>query len=218
MNVKKLSLVIALLLPFGAFATGIPTIDIASITEMIKEASTEAKNFATDMSEARKRLSEMKSQGEYYKKMVDGHWNYEKILNDPNLNHFFALDDWKDIYNNVHNIDELRDEFDMHSDNPEIQSAYDQHLKMYAAQENFYNTTVKRNKHMQSLLEEFSNATTPSQKEDIANSIHFEQTQIENDGKMMASISKLMEDQSRLEHNASEGKKLDRLLGEGFPN
>jgi len=215
---NKLLLALALGLPLSVSATGIPTVDVAAIAEMVANEAENATRFIEDMEEARNRLQEMKEQGEHYKKMVDGHWDYEKILNDPTLNDFFANEEWKDIYDNVTNLDQLRDEFGMYSDDPEVQESYDKELQAYAAREEFYNTAVERNKRMTELLNEFENAATPAQKEDIGNSIRFEQTQIENDAKMMASLNQLMEDQRRLEHSAKEREKFELLYGEGLPN
>ncbi len=218
MKFNKLLLALVLGLPLSVSATGIPTIDVAAIAQMIADGLEDAARFTQDMEEARNRLQEMKEQGEHYKNMVEGHWDYEKILNDPSLNDFFANEEWKDIYNNIDNIDELRDEFGMRSSNPEVQKGYDKELQAYAAKEAFYNTAVGRNKRMATLLNEFGSAATPAQKEDIANSIRFEQTQIENDSKIMASLSQLMEDQRRLEHEQKARADFARLYSEGFPN
>ena len=218
MNIRKTLIALAFSLPMTVSASGIPTVDVVAIAQMVADNAENAARFVEDMEEARNRLQEMKEQGEHYKNMVDGHWDYEKILNDPNLNDFFANEEWQDIYDNVTNLDQLRDEFGMYSDDPNVQNRYDKELQAYAAREEFYNTAVERNKRMTELLSEFEHAATPAQKEDIGNSIRFEQTQIENDAKMMASLNQLMEDQRRLEHSAKEREKLDILFGEGFPN
>ena len=137
MKHNKLLLALALSFPLSVNASGIPTVDVAAIAQMVADGMEEAARFTQDMEEARNRLQEMKEQGEHYKSMVDGHWDYEKILNDPNLNDFFANEEWQDIYDNVTNLDQLRDEFGMYSDDPNVQNRYDKELQAYAAREEF---------------------------------------------------------------------------------
>lgn len=214
---KKWLLTICLVFPFGVTASGIPVVDIAGLTQMIVDGLTRAQEFKQNMDEARNRLNEMQSTADHYKKMVDGHFNFEDVLNDPYANDFMALDDWKQIYNDSTGLAELRQEFGMYSDDPIVQRQYDNKLRQYNAQTKFYKASVERNKKMQSLLGQFSTATTPAAKEDIANAILFEQTQVQNDAQMMATMNNLMEKQQRLEHDASEREDVRIMFNEGFP-
>lgn len=214
---KKILLVFCLMLPQVVTAAGIPVVDVAGLTQMITDGLTRAKEFKQNMDEARNRLNEMKATSDHYKKMVDGHFNFEDILNDPYANQFMALEDWKQIYNDATGLAELRHEFGMFSDDPVVQRQYDNKLRQYNAQTKFYKASVERNKKMQSLLSQFSTATTPAAKEDIANAIRFEQTQVQNDAQMMATMNTLMEKQRILEHEAKADEDIKIMLGEGFP-
>ncbi|WP_223823898.1 type IV secretion system protein [Candidatus Enterovibrio escicola] len=149
--------------------------------------------------------------------MVDGHFNFEDLLNDPYANQFIALDDWKQIYNNSTELAELRQEFSMYSDDPLVQRRYDNELRQYNVQTKFYNASVERNKKMQLVLKKFSTATTPAAKEDIANAIRFEQTQIQNDAQMMSSLNTLIETQRILEAGKRSDEKVKLMFGDGFP-
>lgn len=214
---KNYLLMFFLIFPLGVTASGIPVVDVAGLTQMITDGLARAKEFKQNMEEARNRLNEMKSSADHYKKMVDGHFNFEDVLNDPYANQFMALDDWKQIYNDSTGLAELREEFGLYSDDPNVQRRYDNKLKQYNAQTKFYKASVERNKKMQSLLSQFSTATTPAAKEDIANAIRFEQTQVQNDAQMMATMNTLMEKQQRLEHDASEREDVRIMFNEGFP-
>ncbi|MCT7947686.1 type IV secretion system protein [Shewanella septentrionalis] len=213
---KKILLIGCLTAPFAANA-GIPVIDIGSLTQMITEGAIRANEFKENILEARNRLNQMKQQGTHYKDMVDGHFDVEKVLNDPNANKFMALSDWKKIYDDVEDIAELREEFYLFSDDPKKQKIYDDKLRQYSAQKRFYNSSVARNKKMTDLLNEFATATTPAKKEDIANSLRFEQTQLQNDAQMMASLNSLMEQQRRFEVAAAAEEKMRKWNNEGFP-
>lgn len=213
---KKIVLICCLSAPFCANA-GIPVLDIGSLTQMITEGATRANEFKQNILEARNRLNEMKQQSDHYKNMVDGHFDVEKLLNDPTANKFMALDDWKKIHDSVEDIVELREEFYLFSDDPKKQKIYDAKLRQYSAQQKFYNSSVARNKKMKNLLDEFATATTPAKKEDIANTLRFEQTQMQNDVQMMASLNSLMEQQRRFEMDVSAEEKMRKWSNEGFP-
>ncbi|MFA0073411.1 type IV secretion system protein [Vibrio cyclitrophicus] len=214
---KKWLLPICLVFPFGVTASGIPVVDIAGLTQMITDGLTRAQEFKQNMDEARNRLNEMQSTADHYKKMVDGHFNFEDVLNDPYANDFMALDDWKQIYNDSSGLAELRQEFGMYSDDPVVQRQYDNKLRQYNAQTKFYKASVERNKKMQSLLGQFSTATTPAAKEDIANAIRFEQTQVQNDAQMMAAMNSLMAKQRVMEADSAARASTKLLLNEGIP-
>ncbi|WP_394142880.1 type IV secretion system protein [Vibrio chagasii] len=214
---KKWLLTICLVFPFGVTASGIPVVDIAGLTQMITDGLARAQEFKQNMEEARNRLSEMQSTADHYKKMVDGHFNFEDVLNDPYANDFMALDDWKQIYNDSTGLAELRQEFGMYSDDPVVQRQYDNKLRQYNAQTKFYKASVERNKKMQSLLGQFSTATTPAAKEDIANAIRFEQTQVQNDAQMMAAMNSLMAKQRVMEADSAARASTKLLLNEGIP-
>ena len=214
---KKWLLMVCLVFPFGVTASGIPVVDIAGLTQMITDGLTRAQEFKQNMDEARNRLNEMQSTADHYKKMVDGHFNFEDVLNDPYANDFMALDDWKQIYNDSTGLAELRQEFGMYSDDPVVQRQYDNKLRQYNAQTKFYKASVERNKKMQSLLGQFSTATTPAAKEDIANAIRFEQTQVQNDAQMMAAMNSLMAKQRVMEADSAARASTKLLLNEGIP-
>lgn len=214
---RNLLLIICLTLPLKTLASGIPVVDIAAITQVIMEGTLRAQEFEQNMQAAKNRLSEMKSTADHYKEMVDGHFNYEDILNAPSTNDFMAMEDWKAIYHKTAALTDLRKAFNMHSKNPHRQRQYDRELIEYDLQKKSYDAAVERNQRMQSLLGQFSTATTPAAKEDIANAISFEQTQIQNDTQMAAAMNTLLEKQDLLEHEAQARENIRIMMNEGFP-
>lgn len=193
-------------------ASGIPVVDVASIIQTVTEGLREAQEFATQIQEARSRLNELKAQGEHYKDMVEGHYNFEDLINDPNVNQFMDLNEWKDIYNDTSNLANLRDEFGMHSDNPAIQKRMDRKLQQLNAQQQYYEATINRNNQLQSLLDQFTAATTPAAKEDIANAIALQKGQIENDKQMMSAMNTLMTEQNTLEADQAARAQRDQYM------
>ncbi len=215
---KKLALIVALSLPISTgFASGIPVVDVAAMTQMVLDATNRAVEFKETIVEARNRLNELRSQGEHYKRMVDGHYDFEDVLNDPYLNDVFAMEDWKQIYENVEDIADLRREFNMYSDDPIMQRRYDNRLRQYRMQTMFYDNSVNRNKRMMELLDQFKSASNPAAKADLANAISYEKMQLENDKQMQASLTTMMERQRVLEADTRSRENIRLLFNEGIP-
>ena len=200
-----------------ANATGIPTIDIASIAQLIENAKATAKQFDDSMHAATNRLNEMQSQGQYYKDMVDGHYSYEDILHDSELDRLLDQANWEDTYNEV-NVSSLRDQFDMHSDDPQTQKRYDDQLKTYGLQEKLYTDAQTENKNMNKLYDQFQQAKTPAQKSDIANSISYENMKLKNQQQIQARLDELNKKKQEFEFEKAQRKQFDTFNGEGFPN
>ncbi|MGD1336087.1 type IV secretion system protein [Vibrio harveyi] len=217
MKLKTALLCLSFTFAAPSFATGIPVVDVAGIAQFAAEATTRAKDFATSLVEAKKRLTEMKEQGEHYKNMVEGHTDFEDILYDKNLNEYFALDDWQTIYENIDDIADLRKKFDLYSDDPFMQRHYDQQLKQYKMQTMFYESSVQHNKNMNKLMTQYQSANTPSKKADLANAIAFEKTRIENDAQMQQKLQASMEQQRIFELRAKARETRRMLFEEGIP-
>lgn len=210
---STLTLSLSLLLAAPVYATGIPTIDIASITQMITDSATRAKEFTQSITEAKNRLNQMKSQAEHYKSMVEGHYGFEDVLTDPNINDVIDLSDYSDLYDAIDDISDLRDEFGLKSDDPLIQRRYDMQLKQLRFQEMLYERSAERNERMSRLLGQFKTATTPSAKEDLGNSINFEKIQMQNDQQMMITMSDMLRKQQEFEVQRQANARMNKRLG-----
>jgi len=214
---KKIRIIVLALLPFiglqatSATASGIPTVDIAALLQTMKDGIVRAKEFKDKISEAKARLKQLKSSAKDYKAMVEGHYDFETLLNDPSLNAELAKDNWRDVYDDGSNISSLREEFDLYSEDPQQQESFDRELKSYQVQTKFYDLSIERNKKLNNLLDQFSSATTPAAKADLANSIEFESTRIANDAKLMESMNQLMAQERLLRSQKITREKLDQL-------
>lgn len=196
----SLALCIALTLNASTQAAGIPVVDVAGITQMVVDSAQRAQEFTQSINEARNRLNQLKNQAEHYKSMVEGHYGFEEILSDPNLIDVIDLSTYSDLYVAIDDISDLRSELDLYSDDPVIQRRYDMQLKQFRFQEMLYKRSTERNQRMSPLLSQFGTATTPAAKEDLANSINFETMQMQNEQRMMDSMSDMLERQRLLEN------------------
>lgn len=207
-----LALSLALTLSAPTYASGIPVVDVAGIAQMITDSATRAQEFSQSISEARNRLNQLKSQAQHYKSMVEGHYGFEEILSDPNLNDVIDLSAYSDLYDAIDDVSDLREEFGLYSDNPVIQRRYDMQLKQLKFQETLYERSAKRQERMSRLLSQFGTATTPAAKEDLGNAINFEKTLMENEQDMMTAMSEMLERQKQLEIDQKARESIQYLL------
>lgn len=207
-----LALSLALTLSAPTYASGIPVVDVAGIAQMITDSATRAQEFSQSISEARNRLNQLKSQAQHYKSMVEGHYGFEEILSDPNLNDAIDLSAYSDLYDAIDDVSDLREEFGLYSDNPVIQRRYDMQLKQLKFQETLYERSAKRQERMSRLLSQFGTATTPAAKEDLGNAINFEKTLMENEQDMMTAMSEMLERQKQLEIDQKARESIQYLL------
>lgn len=211
-----LALSLALTLSAPIYASGIPVVDVAGIAQMITDSATRAQEFSQSISEARNRLNQLKSQAQHYKSMVEGHYGFEEVLSDPNLNDVIDLSAYSDLYDAIDDVSDLREEFGLYSDNPVIQRRYDMQLKQLKFQETLYERSAKRQERMSRLLSQFSTATTPAAKEDLGNAINFEKTLMENEQDMMTAMSEMLERQKQLEARKQAKEFSDNMFGDGI--
>lgn len=219
-KVIALAIVGALLGSTPVYA-GIPVIDVASIAETIKNAAVQAKNFKDQMQEARGRLAELKHQVQGLKDIkesTEGNYGdlFGDLLNDPTLSSMFALDDWRSIYNDLGVVEDLRDEFNMWSDNPATQQRFDSALKVYSFKQKSYEASVKRQERIQKISNQMSLADNPAKKDDLSNALAFEQSQQQNDAALIARLDELMKERDALARQQKNAAQKSRLLNHSW--
>ena len=205
------------ILSTNVYASGIPVIDVASITEAVKNAATQAKQFKDQMQEARSRLAELKMQVKGINDIKDiSSGNYDdlfaELLNDPTLSKTFALDDWKSIYNDLGVIEDLRTEFSMWSDDPKVQKKYDDQLQIYAFKQKAYESSVSRQDRIAKITNQFKLADNPAKKADLTNSLNLEMMQQKNDEALIARMNQMMEDKAQMQRQQRAVEYRNKLL------
>jgi len=208
-----LTLTISLTVPTAQVnASGFPTVDILASVQRGLEYVEQAARFKKEIDAWKNQINETKSQGEHYKSMVEGHFDFEDILNDPYVSAFMQRENWNDG-----DISDMRNQYGMKSDNPQLQRNYDNILRQQKMQEDMYAVSVKRSERMGDLLNQFDSAKTPAAKDDIANTLRFEQVQMQNDMQMMEYLTATMERQRLLDKGARMRELQRKLLGDGIP-
>lgn len=187
--IKPIVLILFLSGSIPTFGSGFPTVDLAAIAQMIKEAATQAKQFHEQMTSIKMQIAEAKKHS--------GVWGELNNFNNLNANNYL-LD--KNFESNIEKtLPALRNKFNLNSDNPDIQSRYDGLLKDYAFQETIYNNSVKREKTITALMQQLDKAVTPAQKSAIENNIASQRLQMDNETRLIANRQAMLNQQNLIE-------------------
>ena len=132
-------------------ASGIPTIDVASIAQMVLDAQAQAQQALDALNTAKDGIAQAKAQYEHYQGIVTGNDQLGAFLNDPALNRLLPMGDWSEMYDNVKDIADLRDKYGLISKNKDVQRRFDQLLAVAGALEANYNASTERVKNAEKL-------------------------------------------------------------------
>lgn len=209
---KKLTLAILLILSSSSFATGIPVIDVAGIAQMIKEATIQAEQFKQQYDNMKNQLDTAKATADHYKKMVEGHWNIAQLLNDPAIMNALPVN-WKDIYSSASNLSSLREQYNLKSNNPVIQKQYDNELIGLSLAESLYKSSYSIAGKIQKLQQEFSQAATPSTKQDLSNAINYEVAKLQSQQMIIDKMDQLQQKEKQLQQQKSANDLRNKMWG-----
>ncbi|EDR3562102.1 conjugal transfer protein [Salmonella enterica subsp. enterica serovar Benue] len=179
-------------------ASGIPVVDVASIAQSVQNALEAAQHAKEQMTAYTNIINQAKSQFEETKDMISGNWKLGDFV-DQQLIDQVIPSDWQDIYNDLDNLESLRDKFNLKSDIPEVQEQYDQMLAGYEFLENSEKLNKERADNLKQLGNLLNSAETPQQKDDLKLRIQLEQVNIQNEQNRIANVSALMEQQEKLD-------------------
>ncbi|KGF62092.1 type IV secretion system protein [Pseudomonas lutea] len=207
LNTRSLSFAISVALgtiSANALASGIPTVDVASIAQMALDAKAQADQAAAALSEAQNAISQAKSQFNELKGLTTGNSGYGSMYNSSKMTSYLptttTAGSWSTIYSNMDSskLASLRSQYGLTSDDALQQEVYDKKLTNMATAEAQYDANNLRLQNIQNLQAAADQATTPQQKEDISNRIKTEQATIANEANRQATAKDLMDKQDDL--------------------
>lgn len=193
------AVILAALSAAPVMATGIPVMDVASIYKMAEDAVQQAKQALAQLDQAKAAISQAKSQYEDYKGIATGNDKLGAFLNDPALNQFLPMKDWQEVYNNGKDIASLRDRYDLKSDNPQVQAAFDKLLAQAGALEDAYNASSERVDNAAKMREKLNEAVTPQQKSDLQARFQQESLELQNQNMRLQNMQMLMDQKAKIE-------------------
>ena len=171
-----LALSLAIAAPNLALASGIPTVDAAGIATTIAENLKTLEQLKEQLAAAQEQIEQAKDFARNEIRRFEGNWNLGNLINnDPFLSSLPREIADSMIGAATKNIDSLRKEYGLSTDNPAIQKRFDELLKYTDRLNTAYENTVKRIGNLKKLKTLLDTADTPAKKADVANKLALEQ-------------------------------------------
>lgn len=186
-KIVALAAAMGLAASINIYASGIPTVDIAAVTQMAINAAAQAQQALDALNTAKEGIEQAREQYEHYKSLVEGNDMLGGFLNDPALNKLFPMGDWAEVYSSARDIERMRERYGLKSDDEDVQAKFDQMLAVADAWERSYEASTQRVRNAEQLRAKLDQAITPQQKEDL--NLRFQQEFLE-----------IQNQQARLEH------------------
>ena len=184
--------------PIITIASGIPTVDVASIAQLTLNAKQQADEALAQLNKAREAIQQAKAQYDHYQGLVTGNDKLGSFLNDPLLNQVLPLSDWNNIYTETKNLADLRTRYGLTSSDPKVQGAFDQLLSQASTLENTYNAASQRIKNAEQLRQRLNIVQTPQQREELGLRLQQEQLELQNQQIQLQNVKMIMEQEDRI--------------------
>lgn len=186
-------------IPQLSVATGIPTVDAASLIQLAANAKQQADEALAQLNKAKEAIQQAKSQYDHYKGLVTGNNKLGDFLNDPALNNILPLSGWQDLYNNTKNLADLRKRYGLTSSDPNVQAKFDQLLQQAGVLEDTYDGLSQRVKNAEQLRQKLNSVETPQQREELGLRYQQEQLELQTQQIRLQNAKMLMDEQEKIE-------------------
>lgn len=196
-----------------AFATGVPTLDVATGMILENNAVAQAKQALDALNAAKDGIRQAEQQYNNYKSMVSGNDQLGGFLNNPALNKVLPLGTWSDVYSGVQDIASLRNRYGLTSDNASVQQKFDRMLSATDALERTYNASTERVKNAEQLRAKLDQVQTPQQKEDLQLRYQQEMLEQQNQQMRLANMQMLQQQQDKIDNTKQAQDFEDYMLG-----
>ena len=185
--------------PLLSHASGIPTVDVASIAQQVMNATQQAQQALDQLNQTKAAIQQAKNQYDHYKSLVTGNNQLGNFLNDPLLNNVLPVNDWSDIYSDTKNLTDLRSRYGLTSSDPKVQAAFDKLLQQAGALEDTYNAASQRIDNAEQLRQRINTVQTPQEREELGLRFQQEQLELQNQQIKLQNIQMLMDQKEKIE-------------------
>jgi len=202
-----------------AVASGVPTVDVAALTQMVQNAQQQAREALAQLDKAKEAISQAKSQYDHYKGIVQGNDKLGEFLNDPYVNQLLPAKEWQDIYSQAKDLPQLRQRYGLTSSDPQVQAAFDKLLSQADVLEKQYKATNTRLDHAKGLRNRLNTVETPKDREQLALRYQQEMLELQAQQAQLQNSRYLMEQKEKMEREKHSQKVIDYFSGESneFP-
>jgi type IV secretion system protein VirB5 len=196
-----------------AGATGIPTVDAASLLQLAANAQQQAQQALAQLQAIQQSIAQAKSQYEQYKGLITGNSGLGSSIYNSALNSALPLSGWQNIYSGAQNLAELRSRYGLTSANPAVQAQFDQLLSQAGALESSYNAANERVNEANQLRQKLDTVQTPQEREDLNLRYQQEQIELQNQNLRLQNIKMLMDQQTEIEDKKNAQKMHNIIFG-----
>jgi type IV secretion system protein VirB5 len=202
-----------------AVASGVPTVDVAALTQMVQNAQQQAREALAQLDKAKEAISQAKSQYDHYKGIVQGNDKLGEFLNDPYVNQLLPAKEWQDIYSQAKDLPQLRQRYGLTSSDPQVQAAFDKLLSQADVLEKQYKATNTRLDHAKGLRNRLNTVETPKDREQLALRYQQEMLELQAQQAQLQNSRYLIEQKEKMEREKHSQKVIDYFSGESneFP-
>lgn len=196
-----------------AVASGVPTVDVAALTQMVQNAQQQAREALAQLDKAKEAISQAKSQYDHYKGIVQGNDKLGEFLNDPYVNQLLPAKEWQDIYSQAKDLPQLRQRYGLTSSDPQVQAAFDKLLSQADVLEKQYKATNTRLDHAKGLRNRLNTVETPKDREQLALRYQQEMLELQAQQAQLQNSRYLMEQKEKMENERRAQDFEDYMLG-----
>lgn len=182
-----------------ALASGIPTVDAANLAQMLLDAQSQAQQALDALNTAKDGIAQAKAQYDHYKGIVTGNDQLGRFLNDPALNRLLPMGDWSEMYDNIKDIEGLRERYGLTSKNKDVQTQFDKLLAVAGVLEANYDASTERVRNAEKLRQKLDEVQTPQQKEDLNLRYQQELLELQNQQLRLTTMKMLSDEKLRIE-------------------
>ena len=156
--------------PNYATASGIPTVDAAGIATTISENLKTLEQLKSQLDAINQQIDQAKQFAKDTKNRFEGNWKLGDLVNNDDFLNSLPSSA-KDILVDGMSLDGLRNKYGLKSDNAGLQKQFDNLMAYGERVEKNYKNTLKRIEKLNQIKTLNDTATTPTQKQDVANKL-----------------------------------------------
>jgi len=179
MKCKKLVLV-GLFFSNVAFSSGIPTVDVGTITntlEMIQEAKNQLDELKEQVQTAKAQLDEYKREAIETKNRLEGFVDYKSIFDDTQK--YFT--DWTDDFKKILTEEQYakkKNSYGIKTENDFLNDYFKKQIETIEAIEKYTKKLDSESEKLDGLYKSFEDAKTPAKRDEIANTIAMQEQKL----------------------------------------
>lgn len=194
-------------------ASGIPTVDAAGIATTIAENLKTLEQLKSQLDAINQQIDQAKQFAKDTKNRFEGNWKLGDLVNNDDFLRSLPSNA-KDILVDGMSLDGLRNKYGLKSDNAGLQKQFDNLMAYGERVRKNYKNTLKRIEKLNQIKTLNDAATTPTQKQDVANKLALMQLEFNQEQAALRQAEEQFKAQEKLDREKSN-QEWERKLAKG---